>query len=278
VDDNFAGNYITLTADNNCLGGWDNLITSVRVRANGVTGKNGIYSLQNRNSNKYMDVAGGNTADGANILQWGATGATNQQFTFTDVGDGAYKIINVASGKGVDVAGGDTYNLADVLQWTYGGANNQKFILMATDNNYYKLKAAHSGRIVEVTGAGVNNGDDIIQYYDGNQANGQWKLNAPGTLQAASISSKKAISVDSVNNDTKVISVFPNPAKNEVTVSNVPANIMVVLFDLNGQERIRTKSSAAGGGVKFNISGLSSGAYFIRLGNNKEKTFKLLKQ
>ena len=178
-DDNFTGSSLTLTGNDDCLvdNGWNDKATSFRVRPNGVGGLNGVFSLQNRNSGMFMDVAeNGNPADGTNILQWTGTGGQNQQFTFTDLGDGAYKLICVKTGKAVDVAGINYDNFANIAQWTYLGSDNQKFIPIATDNGYYKLKAVHSGRIIEVGYAGVNAGDNINQYDDNNQTGGQWKL------------------------------------------------------------------------------------------------------
>lgn len=263
VDDNFTGNYVTLTSDNNCLGGWDNLITSIRVRANGVTGRNGTYSLQNRNSGKYMDVAGGNSADGANILQWNGNGQTNQQFTFTDVGDGAYRIVNVATGKAVDIAGVSNLNLGNVLQWTYGGGSNQHFILIASDNGYYKLKAAHSGRVVEVSGGGLNAGDDIIQYDDNNQLHGQWRLNAPGSLRAATESQQK------------IVEAFPNPASDDITLTTLPENTVIEVLDLRGNVLKRVLGT---GDVKVKIKDLPAGTYLIRTTNASSEIRKIIKQ
>lgn len=273
--DNFGGNYLTLTSDNACLGSWDNQTTSLRVRANGVTGKNGTYSLQNRNSGKYMDVDGGNPADGTNILQWTGTGATNQQFTLTDVGNGAYKLLNIATSKAVDVAGANVNNAANVLQWTYSGANNQKFILLASDNGYYKLKAAHSGRLVEVDGGGLNAGDNISQFDDNNQLHGQWKLAAAGTLSTASTAKTTNVALERSSEET---TLFPNPATEVVTLTSVPANTSVTLVDRAGRTVLHLTSPAEAGEVKVNVSGLSAGDYYLKLGNGERKALKILKQ
>ena len=273
VEDNFGGNYLTLTADNTCLGGWDNLTTSIRVRANGVPGKNGTYSLQNRNSGKYMDVAGANPADGTNILQWRGTGAPNQQFTLTDVGDGAYKITNVATSKVVDVAGAGVNNTADVLQWTATGANNQKFILLAADNGYYKLKAAHSGRLVEVSGGGLNDGDDIRQYDDNNQLHGQWLLAAAGSLRVAS----PAAAAAATGPGSPETVLFPNPATETVTLTDVPAGTALTVVDAAGRTVLRLKAPASEGAVQVNVSSLKAGAYYIKMGKGESKALKILK-
>lgn len=161
----------------------------------GVSGLNGTYSLQNRNSGLYMDVANnGDPADGTNILQWTGTGGTNQQFIFTDLGNGIYKIICVKTGKAVDIDGVSSANFANVHQWSYVGGANQQFIVKATDNGYYKLIAKHSHKLIEVGSAGKNAGDNINQYDDNNQLCGQWKLVPVGN------SSTKKIEAESYNN------------------------------------------------------------------------------
>ena len=178
-DDNFAGTTTTISSNDDCLvdNGFNDLTTSLKISANGVAGLNGTYSLQNRNSGLFMDVANnGAPEDGTNILQWTGTGGTIQQFTFTDLGNGKYKIVCVKTGKCVDVSGINKDNGANVQQWTYLGSENQKFIVQATDNGYYTLIAAHSSRIVEVGSAGKNAGDNIQQWDNNLQTCGQWKL------------------------------------------------------------------------------------------------------
>jgi len=269
ADDNFTGNYLTLTSDNSCLGGWDNLTTSIRVRANGVPGKGGTYSLQNRNSGKYMDVAGGNPANGTNVLQWTGTGATNQQFTLTDAGDGAYTLLNVATSKAVDVAGGSVNNAANVLQWTPSGANNQKFILLASDNGYYKLKAAHSGRILEVAGGGLNAGDNVDQYDDNNQPHGQWQLAAPGSARVASPLAGTAART------TGEVTLFPNPTTETVTLTSVPANTTVTVTDLLGRTVLRQQSPPKAGDLELKVGSLPAGHYYIGLSTGERKALQI---
>ena len=101
------------------------IYASVSQTITGVSGLNGTYFLQNRNSGMNMDVVNGNEADGTNIQQWTPTGDAKQQFTLTDLGDGIYKIICVKTGKSLDVTDVSTENFANVQQWSYTGANNQ---------------------------------------------------------------------------------------------------------------------------------------------------------
>lgn len=276
VSDNFSGNYVTLTTDNNCLGGWDNLITSIKVVADGVTGKNGTYSLQNRNSSKFMDVTAASTADGAAIIQWTGSGANNQRFTLTDVGNGAYKITSVASGKAIDIYGGSTNNASKVIQWTYGNGLNQQYILLASDNGYYKLKAAHSGRIIEVYGGGNNDGAALSQYDDNNQSHGQWKFTAAGSTSKTS-GNKDGTSSIITDETLKSTAVFPNPSSEAFTLTNVAANSKIAIIDMNGQIVKRLDSSDKQGDLKIDVSELKKGTYLIKIGDYDTAALKFIK-
>ncbi len=177
--DNFAGPSV-ITGTNGCLDavGFSDKTASLRVRTKGTTTITGTYFLQNRSSNLYMDVQGGTgaTQDGANIQQWNTAGTTNQQFTFTHLGDGAYKIAAVHSGKVIDVSGISKANGANVFQYTYFGSANQQFIMVPTNNGYYKLIAKHSGKVVEVAGCSGAIEANVQQWDNNNQLCSEWKL------------------------------------------------------------------------------------------------------
>jgi hypothetical protein len=178
ADDNFSGNSVTLNVNDDCLvdNGFNDVITSVRVRADGITTLAGNYYIQNKNSSLYMDVWGLSTADGGSILQGAYNGGTNQQFQFIHLGDGVYEIVAKNSGKVLDISGVSKADGAKLNQWTYVGGNNQKFILKDAGSGYYKLVAKHSSKIVEVNGASTANGATIDQWPNFDGANGQWKL------------------------------------------------------------------------------------------------------
>jgi len=188
ADDNFSGASVTLTGDDACLvdNGWNDMISSVRVRANGVTSLAGTYYLQNRNSGLYLDVWGASTADGANIAQGTYNGGTNQQFTLTHLGDGVYKILAKHSGKSIDIADISTADGANVLQWPYWGGNNQKFIVQNDGSGFYKLIPKHSSKVIEVAGFSTANGGNVQQWTWKNQNSGEWKL-VPVTTSSFSL-------------------------------------------------------------------------------------------
>lgn len=203
-DDNFLGSSVTLTSDSSCFDAtWNDKVSSIKVRPNGVTTLAGKYTLQNRHSGLNMDVVGGpngSSADGVNIQQWNVSNTTNQQFNFEHLGDGVYKITAVHSGKCIDVNGISKDNGANVQQWTYYGTPNQQFIVYAMDAGYYKLIAKHSGKVVEVAGYSTAAEGNVQQWENVNQATGHWKLNplavTSTVIQAESYSSMSGIQVE----------------------------------------------------------------------------------
>ncbi|HEX6428022.1 MAG TPA: RICIN domain-containing protein, partial [Niastella sp.] len=64
---------------------------------------NGTFLIVNRKSGMVLDVASASTANNANVLQWGATGGTNQRWTLTQLSGGYYSIIGVPSGRALQV-------------------------------------------------------------------------------------------------------------------------------------------------------------------------------
>jgi hypothetical protein len=178
ADDNYTGASATFNANDDCLvdNGFNDNITSVKIRPDGITTVAGTFYIQNRNSSLYMDVWGLSTADGGVINQGGYNGGTNQQFEFVHLGDGVYKITAKNSGKVFDIDGVSKNDGAILHQWTYVGGNNQKFILKDAGAGFYKLVAKHSSKIIEVGGASMANGAGINQWTNHNNNNGQWKF------------------------------------------------------------------------------------------------------
>jgi lysophospholipase L1-like esterase len=277
ADDNFTGSSAIFSSDVACLAdnGWDNKISSVKITANGVTGKNQTYIIKNRNSGLVMDVSGGNATDGTSIIQWGATGGLNQRFTFTETANGSYKIINVATGKCIDVSGASTNNSSYLLEWTYQGNLNQEFIILAADNNYFKFKAAHSGRLVEVFGGGTAPGDKIDQYDDNNQAHAQWMLTVTTQATNTSLSSSKGMTITDEGNSASSL-MYPNPANRLVKFKGIPANTEIIFLDIFGNIALTVKSSPADEGSLVDISRLKKGTYIVKI--SSRTPLKLIKE
>ncbi|MFI9817689.1 non-reducing end alpha-L-arabinofuranosidase family hydrolase [Saccharothrix variisporea] len=134
------------------------------------------YVLVNRNSGKALDVSGASTSDGAALIQWSRSNATNQQFQFVDAGGGYYKLRARHSGKVVEVQGASTADGAAVVQWTDWSGANQQFRLADSDSGYVRLINRSSGKAVEVQGGSTADGARVVQWSDWNGSNQQWQL------------------------------------------------------------------------------------------------------
>jgi hypothetical protein len=134
------------------------------------------YLLLNRNSGKALDVNGASTADGANLIQWTRSNATNQQFQFVDAGGGNYKLRARHSGKLADVLGASTADGAGVVQWTDNGGANQQFSLADSGSGYVRLVNRNSGKVADVQGASTADGAGVVQASSGTGNDQQWQL------------------------------------------------------------------------------------------------------
>jgi hypothetical protein len=140
---------------------------------------NGTFIIVNRKSGKTLDVASASTANGANILQWGGTGATNQRWTLTQLSGGYYSIIGLQSGRSLEVYQSGTADGDDVTIWDYSGANNQQWQFISIGNGFYRIVNRNSGKDLDVAGQSVADGANIAQWGYWGGENQQWGLLIP---------------------------------------------------------------------------------------------------
>src|SRR6185369_3879532 len=133
-------------------------------------------ALLNPNSGKALAANGASTTDGANLIQWTRTSATNQQFQFVDAGVGNYKLRARHSGKLADVQGASTADGAAVVQWTDNGGANQQFSLSDAGSGYVRLVNRNSGKVADVQGASTADGANVVQASTSTGNDQQWQL------------------------------------------------------------------------------------------------------
>ena len=174
----FGGESRTYTSDASYVGDdFNDRCTSIKVSTAGVSGKGGLYKLQNRNSGLYMDVNNNSTENNANVVVFAdEQGDPSQFWQFTEVGEGIYSIKNYRSGKVLDIMDNSTDNGAVVQQYDDYSAANQQFILLDAADGYYYLAASHSGKVVEVPSSSLEWGEWCKLYDNNGSATQQWKL------------------------------------------------------------------------------------------------------
>jgi lysophospholipase L1-like esterase len=124
----------------------------------------GVTVLSNPQSKRCLDVSGGVTTDGAQIIIWDCHGAANQAWTRTAAGE----LRGVGSGKCLDVNFNATTNGAKITTWTCNGGANQRF----TFNTDGSIVGAGSGKCLDVNGNATANGT-LVQLWDCNHGGNQ---------------------------------------------------------------------------------------------------------
>lgn len=135
---------------------------------------NGDYTIVSKFSGKVLDVAGASSADGANVMLWSATYATNQKWTLTYNAEGYYTIVSANSGKALSVEAGSLNNGANVLQWALNGGSDQQWKITDSGNGYFTIVNRNSNKSLDVWEWSPLEGTNIAQWDLGGADNQQW--------------------------------------------------------------------------------------------------------
>ena len=139
---------------------------------------NGTYRLISRLDGQALDANG--TGNGTQIIQEPYSGATNQQWTVTDTGNGQYSIIGVQSGQALDIYNGATNDGTKVDLWGNWGGPMQKFTFTPTDSGYFRISPVSSpNSCLDVTGISTAAGAFIQQWTYWGGTGQQWGIVNP---------------------------------------------------------------------------------------------------
>jgi len=135
-----------------------------------------VYLIRAKQSGRCLDVYGGSSADGANIVQWSCHSGNNQRWALTLLNDGYYEVKSVLSGKCMEVAGASTSNGTGVNQSTCTRANNQRWKFEVLTGGGNRVTAKHSGKVLDVTPDANLNGQKLRQWDWVNATNQRFNL------------------------------------------------------------------------------------------------------
>lgn len=126
-----------------------------------------VGEIKNANSNKCLAVAGGSTANNAELVQYTCDGHASRDWTL--VPDGVFwKIVNDKSGKCATIAGGGTADNDQAVLYTCDADDSRKWVWYEQDVTGLDIfQNVNSGLCMTVAGGGTSNNDKIVQYpYD----------------------------------------------------------------------------------------------------------------
>jgi hypothetical protein len=132
------------------------------------------YKVVNRNSGLVMDVYGGGTNAGAQVIQWTYHNGSNQKWYLQPYGD-TFQLVNEHSGLVMDVYGGGKTAGVNVIQWTNHHGLNQQWFL-DPKGGYNVLQNVNSNLVADVYRGQTNAGAHVIQWSYNAGNNQQWYL------------------------------------------------------------------------------------------------------
>jgi hypothetical protein len=128
---------------------------------------------------KGLDVSGGSTANGANVLTWAKGSAANQQwYVRWKPAEGGYYYISTCMAKDkkmLDVSGGTAANGANVDIWDYNGLPGQQWFLQPSSsykNGFVVQSAQNRNYVLDIANASVADGANV-QVYQNNGSGAQ---------------------------------------------------------------------------------------------------------
>lgn len=107
-------------------------------------------------SSRVLDVAGGSSADGADVRLWASnmTGA-QRVVARADAETGLYELSFSGTGKALDVSGAGTAAGTNVQQWSANGTKAQRWAISENADGTYSVESALAeGLSLDVAGAG----------------------------------------------------------------------------------------------------------------------------
>lgn len=134
-----------------------------------------------------LDVYGGGTTAGVNVIQWSGHFGDNQKWYMDEVEKlefpelskdytGTYNIRSLNSDLVMDVFNGGSDQGVNVIQWPFHGRTNQQWNFEKLDNGYYKVTSVLSGLSLDVYNRGTTKGNRVIQWPYHGGTNQQWRI------------------------------------------------------------------------------------------------------
>jgi len=138
------------------------------------------YTLQNVGTGKFLNLARGESDEGANVHVWNDPSNANSQWRIRLADDGNYTIQNVRSGSYLHAAGvGQTG--ANVVASYHAGSPASRWNLARVGGSNgagaaWTLRSIVSGRYVNLAGGSSRNGANVWLWDNPTSADSQWRI------------------------------------------------------------------------------------------------------
>lgn len=164
------------------------------------TGRTEIFSA--KNTNFAVDIAGGSSANGANVQLYQANKTAAQMFDLYYSGNGWYRIENVKSGKVLDVAGGSKRAGTNVQQYRWNGTAAQLWKIIGNANGTYTF-LNKNGCVLDLSGAIIANRRNIQAYTDNKTVAQQWIIDPWASADSSAVTTQSTASAETITTSSR---------------------------------------------------------------------------
>lgn len=155
--------------------------STARIGGGDIIGKE--FFIKNAYSGQYLDVAGGNAANGTNVQQYKYNGTDSQKWYINYNGDETFTFFTKLGSTNaytyaIDISNGSSENYANVQIYYYNASNAQKLKIGVAQNNtlVFYTGASNYSKAIVLNGPSLEQGANIDQYTFQNYANEFWIL------------------------------------------------------------------------------------------------------
>jgi GH43 family beta-xylosidase len=139
----------------------------------------GQLKILNENSVKPLTIEKASMTDGANLVLWSDTNASEQRWSFVHQDNGYYQIMAAHSGKCLGAIGGTTGNGAKVAQQNCSSGANQQWRLDPLNDGMIRLVGRSDGKVIDVANCRMADGATTQMWVWMNNSCQRFRLAAP---------------------------------------------------------------------------------------------------
>ncbi|MFG6446453.1 RICIN domain-containing protein [Microbacterium sp. P07] len=150
-------------------------IDQIQVSQTG-TSLSPTFRIQNRNSNKLLEISSALLTDGAPAGQWGPTANATQIWKLDPATGGSTQLVNKNSRKLLEIPGAATGDGVGAAQWGPTGNATQRWNLAPNSAGFWTITNVNSGKLLEIAGCSTADGAAARQWGPTGATCQQWRL------------------------------------------------------------------------------------------------------
>ena len=183
----------------------------------------------------------------------------DQKWVFTHLGNNIYTIKNNGTNRYLEVPYAKCENRVQVATYNAAFSNHQKWKVVTNGSGIYGLQPAHCLTQALDRNRGALNTNVHTYSYSQSNENQKWRIIPVGTTLK---------SLDNSFVEEKIVTMYPNPAKEDVTVSGLEVGDEISIHDLQGKtiQDLKVTSTEQ----TLSISSLKAGMYILVVKGKKQ--------